>query len=287
MNIGVLLPVRKKWWKPVTLKTYPIEIDDSLNLVVCLLTVNENEVLRLPGINKRFKAKLDRILEDQKIWPILGHPFFNGLYQADTSVYGKAVKALALQLFHEILNAIKGLGTLINKEILVTGSSEYLEHAIEILITKVKTINILIPKGVNEPVEAERAFLETGIPVHITTDCDVVNRTGIWIKFPGDNFCFDALSRNIKGIILDLDSMKIIDTKTRKIFNICVEFSDKVKRMLGQQLLNTWEKNVLEGFILTVCAKTWNMSESEVFKRLGMRFSLFLDIAKTVNYNVS
>jgi len=274
MNIGLLLPVRKKWWKPVTFKTYPIEIADDLNLVVCLLTVNDNEVSRLPGVSKRLKFRLDRILENQKIWPILEHPFFNGLYQVDTSVFGKAVKALALQLFHEVISAIKGLGTLINKEILVTGSSEYLEHAIEILITKVKTINILIPKGVNEPVEAERAFLETGIPVHITTDHDVVNRTGIWIKFPDDDDeYFDALSRNIKGIILDLDAMKIIDTRARKIFNICAEFSDKVKRRLGQQLLKTWEKNVLEGFILTVCSKAWNMKESEVFKQLEMRFS--------------
>jgi len=273
MNIGLLLPVRKKWWKPVTVKTYPIEIADNLNLVVCLLSVNDNEALRLPGVSKRYQAKLDRMLEDQKIWPILEHPFFKGLYQVDTSVYGKAIKTLALQLFHEVLSSVKGLGTLINKEILVTGSSEYLEHAIEILITKVKTINILIPKGVNEPVEAERAFLETGIPVHITTDHDVANRTGIWIKFPNDNSCFDALSRNIKGIILDLDSMKIIDTKNQKVFSICAEFSDKIKRRLGQQLLNTWEKNVLEGFILTVCAKAWDMSESEVFKRLDMRFS--------------
>jgi len=273
MNIGLILPVRKKWWKPVTVKAYPIEIDDNLNLVVCLFPFNDNEVLRLPGISKRIKAKLDRIIECLDIWPILEHPFFNGLYQVDTSEFVKAVKALAIKMFYEILSSIKGLGTLINKEILVTGSSEYLEYAIEILITKVKTINILIPKGVEEPVEAERAFLETGIPVHITTDHDVMNRTGIWIKFPDDNENFDASSRNFKGIIVDLDSMKIIDTKARKIFNICAEFSDKLKRRLGQQLLNTWEKNVLEGFILTVCAKTWNMRESEVFKRLEMRFS--------------
>ncbi len=273
MNVGILLPVRKKWWKPVTLKTYPIEIADNLNLVVCLLPFNDSEAMCLPGFRKRFKARLDRILYEQNIWPVLEHPLISGLYQVDSSVFCETAKTLSLHLFYEVLSAIKGVGALINKEILVTGSTEYLEHAIEILITKVKTINILIPKGVNEPVEAERAFLETGIPVHITTEYDVANRTGIWIRFPDDNESFDVLPQRFKGIIVDLGEMKIIDTKAQKVFSLCIEFSEKVKRRLGQQLLNTWEENVLEGFIILVCANAWDMSEAEVFKRLEMRFS--------------
>ncbi len=320
MNIGILLPVKKKWWKPVTPKTYPIEIADNLNLVVCLIPFNDitryrdqrfrkgteslkleaeemplpeeaiparhirdwgslysrycdSEAMRIQGFRKRYKARIDRIIEELNVWPILEHPDISGFYQVDASVFSKVVKELALHRFDEVLSTIKGVGALINKEILVTGSSEYLEHAIEILITKVKTINILIPKGVNEPVEAEKAFLETGIPVHITTDYDVMNRTAMWIRFPDDDESFDVLPRNFKGIIVDFGAMKIIDTKARKIFNIGIDFSDKIKRRIGQQLLNTWERNVLEGFIVLVCANAWNISEPEVFKRLEMRFS--------------
>ena len=273
MNIGILLPVTKKWWKPVTLKTYPIEITDDLNIVVCLLPYYDIEAMRLPGFRKKFKTKLDRIFEDQNAWPVLEHPDIRGFYQGDTSFFAEVIELLALQRFSDILSAIQGVGSLINKEILVTGSSEYLERAIEILITKVKTINILIPKGVSEPIEAEKAFLETGIPVHITTDYDVLNRTGIWIRFPDDNENFDELPRTFKGMIIDFGAMKIIDTKLQKIFGISIEFSDRIKRRLGQHLLNSWGKGVLEGFIILVCAKGWDINESEVFKRLEMRFS--------------
>ena len=81
------------------------------------------------------------------------------------------------------------------------------------------------------------------------------------------------MPQRFKGIIVDLGEMKIIDTKAQKVFSLCIEFSEKVKRRLGQQLLNTWEENVLEGFIILVCANAWDMSEAEVFKRLEMRFS--------------
>ncbi|NLO99558.1 MAG: hypothetical protein GX386_04625 [Clostridiaceae bacterium] len=302
MNIGILLPAEKKWWKPVTHKTYSIEVAENLNLMVCLLPVNDitnhrkhrltprhtcnhrgwgdlfsrcddSGTMRIQSLRKRYKAKIDRIIEELNIWPILGHPDISSFYQVDTSVFSRAVKELAIHRFDEVLKAIKGVGALIKKEILVTGSSEYLEHAIEILITKVKTVNILIPEGVNEPVEAEKAFLETGIPVHITTDCSVINRTAIWIRFPYDHESFDNLPRNFKGIIVDFGAMKIIDTKARKVFNIGIDFSDKIKRRLGQQLLSTWEKNVLEGFIILACANAWDINEPEVFKRLDLRFS--------------
>ncbi|MGI6084297.1 MAG: hypothetical protein ACOYIF_02485 [Acetivibrionales bacterium] len=273
MNIGILLPVKKKGWKPAVLKTYQIEVISDLNLVVCLLPYKDTEAFSRPGFRKRLKARLDRIFNEQNVWPVLEHPAINGIYQDDAPIFTNILRELALRRFHEILGLIKGLGSLINKEILVTGASEYLEHAIEILITKVKTINILIPKGVNEPIEAEKAFLETGIPVHITTDYDVLNRTGIWIRFPDDNESFDVLPKKFKGTIVDFGAMKIIDTKLQKIFNISIEFSDRIKRRIGQQLLCAWEAGVLECFIMMVCANTWDISDAEVLKRLELRFA--------------
>lgn len=273
MNIGILLPVKKKGWKPVALKTCQIEIVDGLNLVVCLLHYKDTGAFCRPGFRKRLKTKLDRIFEEQNAWPILEHPDIEGLYQVNTSIYTNILKELVLRRFSEILGLIKGIGALTNKEILVTGSTEYLEHAIEILITKVKTINILIPKGVSEPIEAEKAFLETGIPVHITTDYDVLNRTGIWLRFPDDNEAFDVLPQKFKGTIVDYGALKIIDTKLQKIFSISIEFSDRIKRRLGQRLLCAWKEGILEGFILLICANAWNISDDEVFKRLELRFS--------------
>jgi hypothetical protein len=273
MNVGILLPVEKKRWRPVTLKTYQIEVITGLNLVVCLLPCTETGARYRPSYRKRLKAKLDRVFEAQKAWPVLEHPDIGGFYQVDTSVFVELLKELALQRFYEILGLIKGVGPIINKEILVTGSSEYLEHAIEILITKVKTINILIPKGVSEPIEAEKAFLETGIPVHITTDYQVLNRTGIWLRFPDDNENFDVLPQKFKGTIVDFGAMKVIDTKAQKIFNIGIEFSDSIKKRLGKHLLCTWKEGVLEGFMLLVCSNAWDVSDTEAFRRLEMRFA--------------
>jgi hypothetical protein len=273
MNIGILLPDEKKWWNPITIKPYRIELTEDLKLMVCLLPYKAKEALRRAGFRKRLKAKLDRIFEEQNIWPILEHPEIEGFYQIDTPAFTNAIKMLAIRRFADILTLIKGVGSLINKEILVTGSSEYLEHAIEILITKVKTINILIPEGVREPIEAEKAFLETGIPVHITTDYDVLNRTGIWLRFPDDNEDFDVLPQEFKGLIVDFGTMKIIDTKLQKIFSIGIEFSDRIKRRLGQQLLNAWEKGVLEGFIFFVFVNAYDVNDSEAFERLEMGFS--------------
>ncbi len=273
MNIGIILPVSKKRWKPVTLKSYRIELIEDLGVVVCLLPYKTSEVIQRTGLKKRLKTKLDRIFEKQNIWPVLEHPEIGGFYQVDTSAFAGVIKLLAIRRFADILALIKGVGALINKEILVTGSSEYLEHAIEILITKVKTVNILIPEGVSEPIEAEKAFLETGIPVHITTDHDVLNRTEIWLRFPDDNEGFDVLPQKFKGIIIDFGAMKVIDTKLQKIFGLGIEFSDSIKRRFGQQLLNAWEKGVLEGFIILVCANAWNINDSEAFERLEMGFS--------------
>ena len=130
-----------------------------------------------------------------------------------------------------------------------------------------------IPEDMEAPAEAEKAFLETGIPVHITNDKDVLNRNKIWLRFPGDHESFDALPQKFKGIIIDLEALKIIDTKLRKIFSIHIEFSDRIKRRLGQQLLSTWEKGVLEGFVAAVCAENWKMSVTEASTRLGTRIS--------------
>lgn len=273
MNLGLLLPVDKKKWKPISLETRTIQILENINLVVCYVFCSGHETISGYGARKRLRARLDRIFGEGNVWPILEHPNIKGFFQNDDYRFDEILREVALCRLYEVISKIKGIGILANKEILVTGQSVHLEYAIEKLITKVKTMNILIPEGVSEPHEAERAFAETGIPIHITTDFDILNRVGLWFRFPDDHESFDDLPEKFSGIIVDFGAMKIIDTKIKKIFSISIEFSDKIKRRIGQQILSSFEKGVLEGFIIAVCANAWDISAAETSALLDMRLS--------------
>ena len=85
---------------------------------------------------------------------------------------------------------------------------------------------MLIPDGFPEPGKAEEAFEETGIPVHITTDPDVLNRTPLWIRFPNDHENFDSLPAVYLGRIIDLGALNIIDTRAKRIYDICLELPE-------------------------------------------------------------
>ncbi len=273
MNIGLLLPVEKKKWKPISLETRTVAILESINVVVCFVHCSGYDIISRQVVRKRLKAKLDRIYGEKNVWPILEHPSLKGFFQNDDYRFEEILRDVAIYRIDDVISKIKGIGNFTNKEILVTGQSAHLEFAIEKLITKVKTMNILIPEGVSEPGEAEKAFAETGIPVHITTDFDILNRVRLWFRFPGDHESFDILPEKFSGTIVDFGAMKIIDTKLRKIFSVSIEFSDKIKRRLGQHILCSLKKGTLEGFIIAVCANAWDISIAEASKLLEIRFS--------------
>lgn len=273
MNIGLLLPITKKWWRPFSINTHRIETIKGLNFVVCLLPSNNIKDYSQPNYIKRNKPKLDRLFEEQSIWPILEHPKLLGLYQTDLSFIKKVTQRVVIARFYEVLKNLKGIGRLNNIEILITGLPQYLEMAIAVLITKVKTINILIPEGIEEPMEAERAFSETGIPVHITNDVDVIKRNRVWLRFPQDDHSFDILPQKFNGIIIDFEALELIDTRLEKIYNINIKFSELIKRKLGRKLLNTWEKGVLEGFVITMYACFNDINEIEASISLCTRIT--------------
>lgn len=274
MNIGLLLPVTKKWWKPLSIKTYKVAAIQNLSFVVCLFPCNNIKDFFHSGKIKRNKAKIDRLFEENSAWPILEHPKLSGLYQNDLSFIQIVTQRIVIDRFYELLKSIRGLGHFNNMEILITGLPRYLEHAIQKLITKVKTINILIPEGMEEPVEAERAFWETGIPVHITNDKDILGRNRVWLRFPQDHHSFDALPQEFNGTIIDFETLKIIDTRVEKIYNINIEFSEVIKRKLGQKLLGTWKKGELEGFVIAMYACFCDINEVEASVRLGTRITI-------------
>lgn len=290
MNIGLIMPAKmekkeirvlKRPYRAICslfsstlpIETHQVELTEELHLVVCSILFRDPEILSHEGMRKKIKAKLDKVFEEERAWPILEHPEVRGLYNLQKYRFDEAIFEVVINRFLDVLKLINGIGDLSTREISVTGESSHLEYAINGLITKVKCINILLPVGSQEPNEAEQAFEETGIPVHITTDYEVLNRTSLWIRFPNDHPSFDSLPECYKGLIVDFGNMKIIDTKNKKIFTIIVEFSDKIKRKIGHTILNAWEEGVLESAFITLCANAWDISVTEASMRLGMRIS--------------
>ncbi len=304
MNIGLILPATKKKKRNVLSRFYQtvsslllnalpyeihqIEVTEDLCLMVCSLPYQDPEMLAHEGLRRRVRTKLVKIFEEKGAWPILEHPEVRGIYYIGNRGiepesndffhpreyrFNDVLMEVIVNRFPEVLKLIQGIGNLSNREISVTGGSAHLEYAISRLITKVKAMNLLLPEGSPEPDEAEQAFAETGIPVHITTDHEVLNRTSIWLRFPDDHESFDALPESYKGMIVDYGAMKIIDTKNKKIFSVVLEFSDKIKRKIGHSILNGWEKGILEGVVIMVCANAWDISVTETSIRLGMRLS--------------
>jgi hypothetical protein len=291
MNIGLILPARPEnkkesgifFWifkalgsvmfNKLRLETHHIELLDGLNLVICSIPVNKPEMISHEGVLKKLKAKLEKKFEEERAWPILEHPAVKGLINPQEFRFDETIAEVAIDRFPEVLKLMQGIGDLCTKEVTVTGGSSYLEYAISKLITKVKTLNLLLPEGSCEPGEAEQAFVETGIPVHITSDSEVLNRTAVWLRFPDDDVSFDSLPESFHGMIADFSAMKIIDTRNKKIFTVTLEFSDKIKRKIGHSNLDGWGKGVLEGVIITVCANAWDIGVTDTSIRLGMRLS--------------
>ncbi|HBR04026.1 MAG TPA: hypothetical protein DD738_15610 [Ruminiclostridium sp.] len=289
MNIGMIVPsrtgaasgmllkvystVRSFFFHSIFIETHRIGLMEGLNLTICSIPLQNGEELDNMAARRKLKLKLDRIFEEEGAWPVLEHPKLKGLYDPNEFPFEKALAEAASNRFLETIKLVHGIGNLSSREITITGGSIYLENAISKLITKVKAMNILLPEGSRPPDEAEEAFAETGIPVHITNDPEVLNRSALWIRFPLDHHSFDALPERFDGIILDFGNMKIIDTKNKKIFNILLEFSDRIKRRLGHNILKSWEEGVLEGVILTMGAKAWDITCTEASLKLGMRLS--------------
>lgn len=290
MNIGLILPAASKREEKVMprlirrlavflfsyryFEVEKIELMEGLNLVVCTLSDHTHGQLVNEGLRKKIRARLVKLFEDDRVWPILEHPDLKNLYDPHPFRYDEKVASqIAADRFLEVLKLISGVGDLRTREIAVTGGSAHLEYAIARLITKVKSMNLLLPEGSLEPNEAELAFIETGIPVHITTDTEVLKRSALWLRFPDDHESFDVLPKSYEGIIIDFGDAKIIDTKNKKIFTLYSEFSDKIKRKIGHNILSIWEKGVLESLVITLCANAWDISATETSIRLGMRLS--------------
>jgi hypothetical protein len=290
MNIGLILPAAEKndtkalprllskmgefLSSRCLFTSQTIELMDGMAFEVITLNRQTQEILANEGLRKKLKFRLHRYLEEARIWPVLEHPDLNGLYDPHHYAMDEAVvKEIVVNRFQEVLSLIQGVGDLSSKEITVTGGSTHLEHAIAKLVTKVKVMNLLLPEGSLEPSEAELAFMETGIPVHITTDWEVLNRSALWLRFPFDDARFDELPQKYRGIIVDFGEAKIIDTKNRKIFSVYPEFCDRIKRKIGHNILGSWPKGVLESVVISVCSNAWDKSVTDTSIRLGMRLS--------------
>lgn len=265
-----------------------IEIAEDVNLVVCSVLFHTPQKMDSDFTRKKLKQKLAKIFEEENIFIVAEHPDIKQFYcEYDNPEIQKKEEFVKSQAFHidklfpeivsdrflELLKLVNGVGDIKSREVTVTGSPEYLEYAISGLITRVKLVNILLPEENQSLYEAEKAFVETGIPVHITNDHEVLDRSALWIRFPFDHISFDVLPEIFSGIIIDIGDMKIIDTKNRKIFNIILEFSDRMKRKIGHNILCSFEEGVLEDILITSCRNEWKTTSAEASLRLGMKLS--------------
>jgi hypothetical protein len=288
MNIGLIVPAEIKERKFTGIagaikkistlfnKNIPIEfnkisVTKGINLAICCLKIRDFGLLKHGSVRRRLRLRLKKLLESERVWPVMEHSKLRGLTGLSEYCCDDTSREIAMARLPEVLNLVKGLGDLSMREITVTGHSVYLEYAISRLITRVKVMNLLIPEGNQEPEEAEAAFIETGIPVHVTADYEVLRRTALWIRFPDDHQSFDELPQIYNGIIVDFGSMKIIDTKNKKIFSIFLEFSDTIKSKIGHDILRGWDKGVLESIMVASCAEMWELGLPEAASRLGMQ----------------
>ncbi len=251
-----------------------IEVFEDIILVICNIRMSIGNARAYAKLKRKARKKLDVLFMEKGVWSVLEHPDIKGIYPSSREQYALILGEVIVNRFAELFRVIKGVGRLSDKEITVTGQSAHLEYAIAKLITSVKSINILLPEGSEEPEEADLAFEETGIPVHITTDPEVLNRTALWIRFPFDHEGFDALPESYEGLIIDLGARKVIDTKAKTIMSIGLELSERMKRELGRSILEGFDTDSLAGFLIGYCINAWGKNASEASNRLGVRLSL-------------
>lgn len=256
------------------LETHSVEIFDDLTLVVCNIRTPFGYASSIEKRQRKIKRKLEELFAVTGVWSVLEHPAIGGLFDSGRERYESVRTEVAVNRFTEILKVLKGVGRLSEKEVTITGPSTYLEYAIAKLITSVRIINILLPEGSEEPEEADLAFEETGIPVHITCDPEVLIRTSLWIRFPNDHESFDALPAGYEGAILDLGALKVINTKTRTIRNISVDLSEEMGRKIGCDVTNALDSDRLSGFLIAYGTNAWGKSAADVSVGLGMTLSL-------------
>lgn len=256
------------------LEVSELEIFEDIILVICNIRMLNGNARADARLRSRIRKKLDVLFAEKGVWSVLEHPKIKGLYPARHELYALILGEVVVNRFVELFSIIRRVGRLCDKEVTITGPSAHLEYAIAKLITSVKSINILLPEGSEAPEEADLAFEETGIPVHITTDPEVLDRTDLWIRFPYDHESFDALPESYEGLIIDLGARRVIDTKAKTIMTIGLELSEKMKRGLGRDILEGFDSDSLAGFLIDYCINAWGKNASEVSIRLGMRLSL-------------
>lgn len=279
MNLGIIVPQKPGnakvygiWHIPIF--CYRIEVVENMNLVICNIPLTVGNAMLVAKYMRRVKGRLDKLLMKEGVMAVLEHPSFTKLYGSHKANYDIYLKDIAVYRLPELIKVVKGTGDLSHIEVTLTGGSRNLEYAISKLITSVRCINILLPEGISESQEAELAFAETGIPVHITTDPEVLNRTALWIRFPSDHESFDCLPSHYSGRIIDLGELKVIDTRTKRIYNICLELADRIVTQIGFDLCDELGINRLSGFVTAYCSNAWEKSPAEVSIRLGMRLSI-------------
>jgi len=284
MNLGMILPREASSSEPdglhrllSALSLTPISIDTrwfhlapNIHLLICHIPAFYGHAMHHKGMMRRLKRKLDKVFMNEGVLSVIEHPAVCSLYGSGKTRYEPFLVDIAVGRFTELMDIVHRGPGLNRVEITITGNQRHLEYAITRAIAMVKTINVLIPEGSQEPGQAEEAFEETGIPVHITSDPEVLNRTPLWIRFPNDHEDFDSLPAAYSGRIIDLGALKVIDTRAKRAYGICLELPGFLLRELGS-LPDELRYLRLPGFLAANCANAWGESAAEASLRLDMR----------------
>ncbi len=247
-------------------------VEDWLNLVAAFVPV-EPAINGGPGAVNRMGHELNEAFLELGVCSVLEHPKVKKLCLKAWDGSPLEASLLNITRLESILDQIQGLGDLTKKEIALTGDPGVMERAVGNLINRVKSVNLLMPAGWEEPRGVALAFEETGIPIHLTDDPEVLSRTPLWLRFPGEDGQFDAMTAGYKGIIFDVEELKLLDTKNKKIFMLRPEFSLAMKRKIGLGMLRAFDPGILEKFIALACARALNISGFGAMEILGMRMS--------------
>lgn len=266
-----LMGIFKGFLKTPDILIREVPVVNDLSLIICNIPVPNGNAMPYHRLKRRYTKRIERMLIENRVFACLAHQTLKGMIEYAFPVDQSALHEIILHRFFEVLQQNKALGRLSRLEITVTGSPVNLEFALTKLISHVKYVNLLIPEGSREPGEAESAFEETGIPIHITSDTEVLDRTHVWIRFPNDAESFDTLPEAYGGIIFDVGALRWIDTQRKRIYAIAVELPESLKKEIGYEVIDRTGSDRLSAFLVSACSRLWNLTATDASIRLGMR----------------
>ena len=144
----------------------------------------------------------------------------------------------------------------------------YLNYKLMSVLSNFKLVNVIGPD--NQLQDFWDNFMdETGVPVCVTEDFDVLARSDIWISFE------QTVARNeFDGVKIEFATKNILCKKIKKQYNMKYMFQKKLMKKLGRGLLQRFEHHILSEFLLNIIIQGHDLTLPEAEKLLGLNISV-------------